>query len=153
MAVRPGIPLGQHDQGAAVVFGRAEPQGMDDIVLRVGRFHRAGEGQPAAVQVVIGDRRIGVEAVGIGQGLVDKPRHAGGAVAVHFGRAERKPELVEPVSAPFERPNHPIGVPRRELALPAVHPSRVESRHVVGRVSVPDGKKARARADGFGRGA
>ena len=64
-----GIPLRQHHQRAAAVSGRRKPERVHGIVLGVRAGDRAGEGQPAILQTVIGRRLVGEEAVGMRRGL------------------------------------------------------------------------------------
>ena len=131
VAVRVGVPLRQHHQRPPLVLGRREPQRMDGVVLRVARADRAGKGQPALAQPVVANRRIGVEAVRVAQRFRDESGNRSRRIAAGFGFgwAGWESGAVQPLDAPFERPDHAIGVARGEVTLPAVYPASVEFRH------------------------
>ena len=124
-----GIPLRQHHQG------RGRDPLWRDTKARPryrsrGSPSRTGLGEDvrsAAPQLEIARDRVGVEPVGIGQSVRHEPVQAGRGVAVGIGREGWIAYAMEPVGTPVEWPNHPVGVARRELTLPAVHPSSVES--------------------------
>src|ERR1700680_3845768 len=151
MAIRPGIPLGQDDQGAAPVSRRWKPSGMDRVVLRIGGERWGGKRKAALAQLVIADRMIGEEAVGVLESLIGKTRKALRRRAIGLRGANREIEAPQPVRSPLEGPDDPVGIAGGQFPLPPVDPPSVESCHVLEKLTVYQ-RKNPTLADGTGVG-
>jgi hypothetical protein len=120
------IPLREHDDGPPRsprgAAGREVP-GIDQVVVRVRRGERAREDQCelAAVPVrrrlgsIVRGRRSSEEPVRVGQRGCRPVANDLGRIATCAGGL-----VSDPVESPFKRTNHPVGVSRGELSLPAV---------------------------------
>src|ERR1019366_7380163 len=90
-------------------------------------FHWAGKSQPVFLKAEILDRRVGIEALGVGNSFSSETGQTGSRIAVRFRGAGWEADPVQPFGAPFKRTNHAFGVPSGELPLPAIHPVGIGS--------------------------
>ena len=123
MAVRAGVPLGQDHERAPLLPGSRKELRMHGVVLRDRRADRAGEGQATGIQPEIARyfdrRRTGLNRAAL-------PRHKLRDTGRELPLADASPSQSR---SPLERPDHSIRIAGGELALPAVHPMRINTGH------------------------
>src|SRR5215813_7172825 len=141
MPIRPGVPLRQNKERAAVILRGRKPPGADCIVLRVASLYCAGEGQLPVHHAIVAYAFVAEKAVCIREGLIDESLHTRRRIPVRIRRDRRPADAVQPVRTPFKRPNHPVRIPRGELVLPPLHPSSVDSCHVLRTFSLTERTK------------
>src|SRR4051794_9015780 len=129
MSVRSRVPLREDDECAAAIVLRRVPERVRGVVFRIAGMDGAGEGQVVVAELEIGGGAVAEKAVGIGQSRGDEVAYGGRAISVRVGGEGREADATEPVGAPVEGARYAVGIARRELTLPSVHPSSVESRH------------------------
>src|SRR3984893_10925691 len=141
MAIRTGIPLGQDYQGAAAVSRRRKPSGVDRVVFPIGGESRGGKRKVALPQLVIADRLIGEEAVGVLESLLGKTREILRRSTIGLGGTNREIEARQPIRSPLEGPDDAVGIAGGQFPLPPVDPASVESCHVLEELTVYQRKK------------
>src|SRR5262249_51696206 len=83
---------------------------------------------------------------------VHKSRHTFAGSAVRVRRTEGESHRMQPIGAPFKRPNYAVCVTGGEVTLPTVHPSSVQSRHFRRIFSLTKKKPHAGRWTSMGRG-